>query len=350
MIEETIIDNIATREQLINRVEVLDKVKQLLLIPRMQFTTTQGVADFYGVKNTAINKIVSRHRIELDEDGLTKVSRKEALTRLRQDVQGVRHEEGIKYAETKQFVEIFLSDKYSVKISNGPTLVFPKRAVLRIGMLLRDSEVAMEVRTQLLNIEEKVAPEVKVAEIDKETELLQRAVGAAFMNNDIDGFINAMQDLRSYNNRYSEEAFKALEEENFDLKETIAEMGDLVESLELTNKALSEEISTVATIETYRRVIISMMLRLAEKKQFNTPYLCYQQLYTILRNDYEIDLAGRRYSLNVYERKQKSKIDCIETKEEWNKALKVATAMCDRDNITIDDLLLQLDRIDESKE
>lgn len=338
---EEIIINVAVREELINRVEVLDKVKQLLLIPGMQFTTAQGVADFYDVDVANIKtNIVKRHRAELESDGMIVLSRKDVLERYCQNDNGV-----IKH---KTHIEIPLEDGTSINIGNGKNLLFTRRSILRVGMLLRDSAVAMEVRTQLLNIEEQVAPEVKVAEIDKEMEILQRVVGAAFMNNDIDGFVKAMQDLKSYNNRYSEEAFKALEEENFELKESIAEMSDLVESLTLTNKALSEEIATVATVETYRRVIISMMIRIAEKKKYSTPYLCYQQLYTILRNDYELDLAGRRYSLSVYERKQKSKIDCIETKEEWNKALKVATAMCNRENVTIDDLLLQLEKTEES--
>lgn len=342
MTQETIIENIATREQLINRVEVLDKVKELLLIPRMQFTTTQGVADFYEVTPKAISSIVNRHRIELDEDGLTKVSRKDALARLIQNEEGVRCDEDVLYTETKQFVEVFLSDKYSVKISNGPTLVFPKRAVLRIGMLLRDSEVAKEVRTQLLNIEEATSEEVKVVEIDKEMELLEKAVGAAFLNNNVEEFIAAMQEIQKYNNRYSAEAYKALEEENAELKESIYEMGLIIENLKLSNEAMAEEISTIATVEVYRRVIITMMTRLAEKKRYTSPYLCYQQLYAILRNDYEIDLTGRRYSLTVNERKQKSKIDCLETMEEWNIATKVGTAMCYKANVDIDDLLYQI--------
>ncbi|NKX10808.1 Bro-N domain-containing protein [Bacillus cereus] len=41
-------------------------------------------------------------------------------------------------------------------------------------MLLRDSEVAKEVRTQLLNIEEHTATEVKTYEIDYEQEVLGR--------------------------------------------------------------------------------------------------------------------------------------------------------------------------------
>lgn len=39
-------------------------------------------------------------------------------------------------------------------IPNRGIRCFSKRAVLRFGMLLRDSEVAKEVRTQLLNIKE----------------------------------------------------------------------------------------------------------------------------------------------------------------------------------------------------
>ena len=46
--------------------------------------------------------------------------------------------------------------------------VFPQRAIPRIGMLLRDSDVAKEVRTQLLNIEEKASGETKTHDIDEE--------------------------------------------------------------------------------------------------------------------------------------------------------------------------------------
>ena len=37
-------------------------------------------------------------------------------------------------------------------ISNAGIKVFPKRAILRIGMLLTGSEVSSEIRSQLLNI------------------------------------------------------------------------------------------------------------------------------------------------------------------------------------------------------
>ncbi|HHB2937638.1 MULTISPECIES: hypothetical protein [Bacillus cereus group] len=64
------------------------------------------------------------------------------------------------------------------KITYRNVALFPKRAILRIGMLLRDSEVAKEVRTQLLNIEENTATEIKTYEIDHETELHTKLVRA----------------------------------------------------------------------------------------------------------------------------------------------------------------------------
>ena len=67
------------------------------------------------------------------------------------------------------------------KIVYGTVALFPKRAILRVGMLLRDSEVAKEVRTQLLNIEENTATEIKTYEIDHETELHTK-LGRAIAN------------------------------------------------------------------------------------------------------------------------------------------------------------------------
>lgn len=72
---ETIINDLSSREELINRVEVLDRVKRLLLIPELQFTTLQGVAEFYEVDNKAVSSLVTRHREEFNSDGLTKISR-----------------------------------------------------------------------------------------------------------------------------------------------------------------------------------------------------------------------------------------------------------------------------------
>ncbi|MGH0569730.1 hypothetical protein ACQVPO_10615 [Bacillus cereus] len=60
----------------------------------------------------------------------------------------------------------------------------PRRVILRIVMLLRDSEIVKEVHNQLLNIEKKTKSEAKFADIDEEIKL-PMAVGQAFMSGDI---------------------------------------------------------------------------------------------------------------------------------------------------------------------
>ncbi|MGE1009234.1 hypothetical protein [Bacillus cereus] len=79
----------------------------------------------------------------------------------------------MKYGEIKEIVKLplTLDSMKELGIGKVGSNIFPKRAILRVGMLLRDSEVAKEVRTQLLNIEEHTAAEVKTYEIDYEQDL-----------------------------------------------------------------------------------------------------------------------------------------------------------------------------------
>lgn len=44
-----------------------------------------------------------------------------------------------------------LKNNETIEVPNRGIRIFPCRAILRIGMLLRDSDVAKEVRTQLFN-------------------------------------------------------------------------------------------------------------------------------------------------------------------------------------------------------
>ena len=52
-----------------NRVEVLDKVKDLLLLPELEMATTSQVADFYEVPMQAIKSLVTDKKDELTADG-----------------------------------------------------------------------------------------------------------------------------------------------------------------------------------------------------------------------------------------------------------------------------------------
>ncbi len=142
------------RDNLVNRVEVLERVKNLLLLPELEMATTQQVARFYGVDHNTLKLLVHHNRAELESDGM-------------------KH---MKYGEIKELINLTLTVDSMKELGIGKvgSNIFPKRAILRVGMLLRDSEVAKEVRTQLLNIEEHTATEVKTYEIDYEQEVLGR--------------------------------------------------------------------------------------------------------------------------------------------------------------------------------
>ncbi|MEK4783357.1 MULTISPECIES: BRO-N domain-containing protein [Bacillus] len=156
------------RDSLVNRVEVLERVKNLLLLPELEVATTQQVADFYNVSLDSLRNVIKRHREELTIDGYKTKTGKEVTDSL-------RFKMNLKEIKTKigRYV-VTTDDGTEYSFSNKSNALFPKRAILRIGMLLRDSEVAKEVRTQLLNIEENTVAEVKTYEIDYEQEVLGR--------------------------------------------------------------------------------------------------------------------------------------------------------------------------------
>jgi hypothetical protein len=128
--EESLVNNIEMRNRLIDRTDVLDKVKQLFLIPGLEMMTTRQVAEYYEVPYKTIGNLYSRNKEELDLDGVVAYGRKQAESLLLQN-------EG--ELKTQWTTEVRLSNGDTVSISNALTTYYPKRAVLRVGMLLRET-------------------------------------------------------------------------------------------------------------------------------------------------------------------------------------------------------------------
>ncbi|HFK1432901.1 TPA: hypothetical protein ACGXNJ_002957 [Bacillus cereus] len=171
--------NLLKRQEYIGRTEVLSKVGGLLLLPNMEMATTKQVARFYDVPHETIRKVMSRHSDELQSDGMYLE----------------------KYSEIKEKVTRHGVTLLESGVSYRGTYLFPKRAILRIGMLLRDSDTAKEVRTQLLNIEEKTEAPMKVAEVNKELEL-QQEVAKALISGDVMALAQATAKVSEYKNRH----------------------------------------------------------------------------------------------------------------------------------------------------
>lgn len=164
------------RDRMVGRVNVLNKVKGLLLLPNTEYATKKQVAEYYEIQVDAIESIERRNKEELLSDGYGKFSSKDIKT--------------------------LIGQTDGIKIPNTGMNLFPRRAILRVGMLLRDSVIAKEVRTQLLNLEEKTTDEQKVMEIDKEKELLMNIM---FAKDDIVRAI-AVNEYEKYMDRYKKKA------------------------------------------------------------------------------------------------------------------------------------------------
>jgi phage antirepressor YoqD-like protein len=129
--ELTLVDNRTERDRLIERTDVLDKVGVLRTLPDDMHCMTPMVAEFYGVTVEVIRQTVNRNREEFDDDGYLVVSRADVSDNLS-----------------------LTWDELGVPVKTAAVAMFPRRAVLRVGMLLRDSPVARQVRDYLLDTEQ----------------------------------------------------------------------------------------------------------------------------------------------------------------------------------------------------
>lgn len=128
------------RDANVVRIEVLNKVKALTMLPDDTHVTVDMAASYYEVPDFHIRTTINRHRDELTKDGL----------------------KTLRGEELKEFKEIIAIHNVSLN-AKANLLIIPRRALLRIGMLLRDSEVAKQVRSYLLNVEQitrKEAPQI----------------------------------------------------------------------------------------------------------------------------------------------------------------------------------------------
>lgn len=278
MKEIDLINNEELRNQCIDHYEVLEKVKELLLIPGTDFMSVKQVADYYEVGDEGIQSLYKDYKRELDEDGVAIKSYKAFSNVLKGQL------------KTGKGKAVFTFENGEViEIPTRGLKVFPRRAILRIGMLLRDSEIAKEVRTALLNIEEKTSDETKIADITEEQQLAL-SVGMAYASGNPDAIIMATGKMMDFKNRH-------------------------IVTLEQDNKALAGEI-----LEWKDRSKLNAGIRKLSAVT-RVPFKdLWVKLYKNLQYKYSIDLKSRNGGKKPYIGNLKE--------EEWDKVLKSFSAMC----------------------
>lgn len=237
------------RERVIDRTEVLDKVGDLLLLPNTEYATTEQVANYYKVDVGTIEVLVNRNRDELESDGMA-IFKKSKIERSLQDVSNV------KVARHQGYMEIIDNDM-TIRIANRGARLFPKRAILRVGMLLRDSKVAKEVRTRLLDIIHDVEQgktniiEGITEEINEEKRLMLERVQA-----EMDGDYAKVCEINA---------------------QLFAIKNKRIDELETENKLIKTHSLTI----TESRAVINRIVRSIAMKEYNSIFgRAYSELYT----------------------------------------------------------------------
>ena len=210
-----LLTNKILRDEVINeeRLEVLDKVKKLIGVNNTEFATTQQVADYYEVTESAIKLIIKRNKIELENNGMKYYKKSEINLKLQ--------------SETLEINGVTL------EIPNRGMNLFNKRSILNVGMLLTESKVAEQVRTLLLdnheqlnNIHEKLENGEEINQedidktsttyyIDKETELRnkEKELSEQYVQAFMSGNIKLKDNLQCEINKIKEDIIKLKDEE-----------------------------------------------------------------------------------------------------------------------------------------
>jgi uncharacterized coiled-coil protein SlyX len=135
--EVALLESRTMRVEHLERVDALDKVKALVMLPDGIHLRTDDVARYFEVSTEVVKKVTQRHRAELIENGLC-VLRGDDLRIFHRDMLSLwEGGSGMSYPQAATQLTLY-----------------PRRTVLNVAMLLRDSDIARCVRTYLLDAEE----------------------------------------------------------------------------------------------------------------------------------------------------------------------------------------------------
>lgn len=236
MKENELLTNVKRREENMNRVEVLDAVKTLLSLPNTELYTTEMVANYYEVPVETIYSVLNQNAEELSSNGYL-VMKKENLLTLK-----------IKVKTKRGGFDLLDEDGNIVASgSNKGIATFTKRTVLNVGMLLRDSKIAQEVRSRLLDIthdaeKDNGSMNTVVSELNEEQQLMLSRMEAEF-NGDFEKVCEINAKLFALKNK------------------RIKELEDEVESI--TVHSLTIEESTK---------VINRLMRIIATKEYNNQF------------------------------------------------------------------------------
>jgi len=306
---------VMTKEQraaLLDRIDVLNKVKAVMLMPGILMVTVKQLAEYFEETVDNIHKCYSAHKAELISNGACLISPSE----LRERLSGKKFQS----VGSKHGTMICIEENYYFEMNNRGALFFPPRAILNMAMLLPKSRVAQEIRSQLLNITEMTAPMDRIIPIEDEQEMLND-IGRAYVAGDLTAFAAATSKYSGYLNRNLAAAtaqISALNTEKAAADAQIATLNTEKAALSEVNAMLSEKAMVWEPRQT-----LNALIRAIAASAFDHKYsAAWDRFYRELKYRTGIVIAQRRGV-----RTGKPPLDAIRD-EEWPQLMKVAASLC----------------------
>lgn len=245
--ENQLLENKKMREEVVDRIEVLEQVGELLLLPNTDFATTEMVANYYEVAIETIKSLVFDNKDELIGNGYRVVEKEELSS---------------------------LKNLSQLKTRAKSLALFSKRAILNVSMLLRDSKVAIELRSRLLDVihdseQGQGNIETIINEISEEKQLMLQRIEAE-MNGNFDEVCVINAKLFALKNK------------------RISELEDEI-------KIITENSLTIKEA----RKVINRLVRIIAMKEFSGAFgKAYSELYSKVNYQLGINIKARNKKSN----------------------------------------------------
>ena len=142
MVLNDILEKEELRQEILNNsrsLNIMNKYKTITTINNTEYETLDRVAEYFEVDYDCIKKLIRRNKEELINNGLLILNGSKTREILVGDKMSLTNYRGYFIADNRKF-------------ANKSNTLVNKRCFLNMAMLLRDSKVAQEIRSKILDI------------------------------------------------------------------------------------------------------------------------------------------------------------------------------------------------------
>lgn len=227
------------REQHMYRDEILDRIKIVPHLGSSTELTVEMAAEYYQVPTDTIKTVIKRHRNEFNDYSEIRVLKGKSL---------------------KEFCQVHDEPRKIISSKVRSLQIVDRRGLLRLGMLLTESEIGKSVRHYLLNVEEATPKQIAIWAAQREIARTERKQ----LTDSIKQFYEGnMKDEHAYMN-FTKLVYKICFDKT---KKELMEVYELDEKDSLRDSMTTDDLRKVVNAEKAIAILIQLGKGLPEIKE-----------------------------------------------------------------------------------